>query len=284
LERRLSVTVVACLATWNAETFITNTLESLAAQTYPDFRILISDDASSDATAAICTDFATRDSRFRVIRQSQRIGWVANVNALLQTGQGDFFLIVPHDDLLHPTYVARLVESLKNNPKAILAYSDIELVHLDKEREFQAYTELEGVGNRMDRAERMLSQRGNWSIPYRGLFRSDAVVQIGGLRTNLAGEFVADWPWLVHLCLLGEFVRVPEVLYTRIVRKTSLSRTWNYTARKFLAATLACGREIYRSRLSLVEKLRLNISLIRAALRWSLEGFMFHINRIRRSS
>ena len=161
----------------------------------------------------------------------------------------------------------RLLEKLEARPNAILAFSDIETIDTNSNREIQAYTALDGIECRIYRAHRMLLQRGIWWIPYRGIFRSVAVDRIGGLRTNLAGEFAADWPWLVHLSLLGEFVRVPEVLYKKVQRKKSLSRNWNYTIGAWFAATLACAGEIYRSRLSLFEKMLLQISLAGAFLR-----------------
>jgi glycosyltransferase involved in cell wall biosynthesis len=274
--------VVACLAAWNGESFIADTLGSLAAQTYPNLKVLISDDASTDNTAAICERFATGDFRFQLLRQPRRSGWVGNINTLLNAVQGDYLFFVPHDDVLKPTYVMRLVEKLENHPKAILAFSDMEFVHLNGELEIQAYTDLDGIEHRIRRGHRMLRHRGHWWIPYRGIFRATAVEHIGGLRTNLAGEFAADWPWLVHMSLLGEFIRVPEVLYTRVQRKKSLSRMWNYTARAYLAATLACAGEIYRSRLFLIEKMLLHFSLASVCLRWTCEGLLFHLKRIKR--
>jgi len=272
--------VVACLATWNGEPLIADTLASLEAQTYPNLKVLISDDASTDNTAAICERFANRDSRFHLLRQPQRAGWVGNVNTLLNAAQGDYFFFIPHDDVLDPTYVMRLVETLQNRPNAILAFSDMKFINLTGDLEIQAYVELDGVEHRIRRGHRILRQRGPWWIPYRGIFRASAVKYIGGLRTNLAGEFAADWPWLFHMSILGEFARVPEVLYKRDESKQSLSRIWNYTARAWLAATLACGREIYRSRLSRIEKIVLHFSLACACLRWAWEGLMFHVTKL----
>lgn len=272
--------VVACLATWNGEPFIEDTLASLAAQTYPNLKVLISDDASTDNTLAICERFANKDSRFYLLRQAKRSGWVGNVNLLLKAARGDYFFFVPHDDVLDPNYVTRLVEMLESRPNAILAFSDMEFIDLSGDVQIQTYVELEGVEHRIRRAHRMLRQRGHWWIPYRGIFRATAVKHIGGLKTNLAGEFAADWPWLVHMSILGEFVRVPEVLYKRVESKKSLSRIWDYTVRAWIAAILACGREIYRSRLSIFEKILLHVSLASACLRWGRQGLMFHKRKL----
>jgi glycosyltransferase involved in cell wall biosynthesis len=249
--------VVACVPTWNAESFIEGTLEAIAAQTYPNFEVLISDDASTDRTMAICERFATGDARFRVIRQGTNRGWIGNVNALLRAARGDYFLFAFHDDLLRPTYVERLVERLEANPGAILAFSDIETVYVDGRREVRVYDKLDGVERRFDRARQLLRQHAHWSTPHRGVFRSCAAARIGGLKRHLAGERSADWPWLLNLSLLGEFVRVPEILCCKIYRKNSLSRSWSFSYGSWAAVALSCATVIHRSDLSRTEKLSL---------------------------
>ncbi len=123
--------VVACVATWNGEPFIKDALASLAAQTHPNLRVLVSDDASTDGTAAICEGFARSDPRFSFARQPERLGWIGNVNALLRAARGDYLFLVSHDDVVEPTYVARLVDALENRPAAVLAYSDMAFVDLN---------------------------------------------------------------------------------------------------------------------------------------------------------
>ncbi|MGC1818119.1 MAG: glycosyltransferase family 2 protein, partial [Casimicrobiaceae bacterium] len=101
--RRASPRVVACMPTWNAESFLERTLESLAAQTYPHLDILISDDASTDRTPEICARFAATHPRCRVMRQELRRGWTGNATRLLQVAEGDYLFFAFHDDPLSPT-------------------------------------------------------------------------------------------------------------------------------------------------------------------------------------
>ncbi|MDJ0951777.1 MAG: glycosyltransferase family A protein, partial [Alphaproteobacteria bacterium] len=178
---------VACVPTWNAEPFIEETLKALAAQTYPNFEVLISDDASTDGTVAICERFAAADSRFRVIQQTRNLGWVGNVNALLRAAKGEYLFFAFHDDLVEPTYAARLIEQLEANPSAVLAFCDLKTVHVDNESEIGAYEELDGIESRMERARRLILRQGDWWIPNRGIFRAEAAKRIGGLKRHLAG-------------------------------------------------------------------------------------------------
>src|SRR4030095_15159129 len=116
-------TVVIGIPVHNSQRFLAETLESVAAQDWPDLEIAISDDASSAETPEIFRAFARRDVRCRVERHQQRLGWIANYNSLLRHATGDYFLWVPHDDLYAPTYVRALVSLLEARPDAVLAYS-----------------------------------------------------------------------------------------------------------------------------------------------------------------
>jgi glycosyltransferase involved in cell wall biosynthesis len=253
--------VVQLVPAWRAAAFIGQTLEALAAQSYPNLEILISDDASPDDTAAICERRAARDPRFRLIRQPANLGWIGNVNALLRAARGDYLAFAFHDDWPAPTYVERCVAALESNSGAVLAFSDVELVNLDGSREARTYPLLDGVADRLPRARRVARQQGAWWIPNRGVFRASAAKEIGGLRRHLAGEFAADWPWLLHMSLLGEFVRVPERLCTKIYRDQSLSRQWEVSARAWAAVALSAMREVARAKIPLGERLALHGTL-----------------------
>lgn len=259
--------VVACLPTWNAESFIVDTLESLAAQTYPNLEVLISDDASTDRTAKICEQFAAVDPRFRIVRQQNRLGWIGNTNALLCIARGDYFFFMGHDDRLKSSFVARLVEALEENPQAILAYSDIDRFYSEGNREYASYVELDGVYRRVERARRVLWQREGWYIPYRGVFRAAATERVEGLKQNLSGDYCADWQWVLRMSLLGEFIRIPEAHYFKFCRVDSLSASWKLGFLTNAAVALSCATEIRRADFSPVEEFSLYLVLVRRFLR-----------------
>lgn len=249
--------VVALVPVWRAEAFLDATFDALAAQTWPNLEILVSDDASPDDSAAIAERRAARDPRFRVIRQPRNLGWVGNVNALLAAARGDYLLFAFQDDLPEPAYVERCVRALEANPRAVIAFSDIALVNQDGSRELKRYAALDGVAGRVARARSIARLEGSWYIPNRGVFRASAAGAIGGLRRHRAGEFSADWPWLLHMSLLGEFARVPEVLVTKIYLPSSLSRSWSFGLRSWGAVTLDAIAMVARSGLGPGEKLAL---------------------------
>jgi glycosyltransferase involved in cell wall biosynthesis len=243
----LPLKVVALMPAWNAEAFIVPVLESLAAQTYRHLEVLISDDASTDRTPEICATFAARHPNFTLIRQRTNLGWIGNVNALLRHAQGDCFFFAFHDDLLRPHYVERLAVALASHPRAVLAFSDMirRVVEPGDSLDVQTpspsalesvkvYLDLDGVNERVKRGVVVARKWGRppsyaVMLANRGLFRASAAREIGGLHAHFAGEFGADWPWLLRLSLLGEFVRVPEALVEKSYRRTSLSATWRFS-------------------------------------------------------
>ncbi len=258
--------VTALLPAWQAADFIQPTLDSLSAQTWPDLTIIVSVDACTDQTAAICERHAARDARFTVVRQSERLGYVGNCNALLDMADSDYVLFAFHDDLLKPDYVARLAAVLDARPEAVNCYSDVLLTHVDGRQESWVLTELDGVSDRVARALRIFAGKIKWWVPNRGVFRLERARRIGGLKTHAAGEFSTDLPWLFHMCLLGEFVRVPEVLCLKYYKPGSLSRSWAYSPRQQFEAASACMRELWDSELSTEEKLAIGVPLMNALM------------------
>ena len=95
----------------------------------------------------------------------------------------------------------------------------------------------------------------HWWIPNRGLFRKKAYEEIGGIPRNQYGEFSADWTWLLHMSLLGPFVRVPETLCFKHYQKSSLSINWQRTPAKYRGLARAGIKEVMHSDLDLFGKL-----------------------------
>ncbi len=259
--------VLALVPAWKAAGFIARTLDALAAQTCSGLEVLVSDDASPDDTAAICERRVAEDPRFHLIRQERNLGWVGNVNALLGQARADYLFFAFQDDLPEPGYVEQCVAALEADPAAVLAFSDIRLVRQDGAVEERTYTRLDGVTDAIERARRLARLEGSWWIPNRGVFRAAAARQIGGLRRHAAGEFSADWPWLLEMSLLGAFVRIPERLVTKFYLPGSLSRSWRFGARQWAAVAASAMRAVSRRRLPLRDQFRLYATLARFVLR-----------------
>jgi glycosyltransferase involved in cell wall biosynthesis len=205
------VTVTVCVPVWNGASFVAETLESLRNQTLTDFRALISVDRSDDESVAICRAFES-DTRFMVTVQPERLGWIGNVNALLARVETELGCILPHDDLLAPVYLERLVKRLDAEPSAVLAYSDIEMFGPRADTRIQP----ELVGTRLTRILAFLNDHFA-AVGWRGVFRS-LVLEKGHFHRD---EPKADTLWLLELAGEGDLLRVPEVLYRKRLHKDS---------------------------------------------------------------
>ena len=246
--------VSAILPCYKAEAFISRTLASLAAQTWPDLEILIGDDASPDGTLGIVEDFAARHHGARVIARRRNLGWVGNTNALMGEASGELMFFAWHDDPLAPSYVERLVAALRENSRAILAFSDVEVLTPEGGRSLLVFDALSGVENAAARTLRMaMRPSGYWAATH-GLFRREAFERIGGLRLHEAGEAGASWLWLLRMATLGQFERVPEPLCQHVFQTHSLSRRWENSPKEHIALERAAVRTIRESHLAPVPK------------------------------
>jgi len=217
----------------------------------------VADDCSQDGTLALVEPYSQSDPRFRTIRNAENLGWIGNVNQLLNTVDTEFFMVMPHDDVLDPHYLEILIEALQANPQAVVSFSDMEYFYLNGNHEIMSYTLDVPAGLEKKRAVTMLRRGAYWWITYRGLIRTRLAGKNFRLRRNLAGDAIADLPWVLDLTMRGEFVRVPQVLYTKYVLEQSVSNHWSYGRCEHIASLVSCMRCVMEGPLSFLDKLKL---------------------------
>jgi glycosyltransferase involved in cell wall biosynthesis len=103
VEREKKVPKVSIgMPVYNGEPFIREALDSLLAQTFTDFELIISDNASTDGTEAICREYAAKDDRIRYVRQPENRGALANFQFVLDEAVGEYFMWAAADDIRAP--------------------------------------------------------------------------------------------------------------------------------------------------------------------------------------
>lgn len=105
---------------FNGESFIAQAIDSILAQTYPFFEIIISDNASTDETEKICRGYAERDSRIRYIRQNTNLGATTNFRFVLDEARYQRFIWAAADDWWDRDRLERLVSSLGPNDAVVI--------------------------------------------------------------------------------------------------------------------------------------------------------------------
>lgn len=129
----MSPRVSLAMPVYNGEDYVSDAIATMLAQDYGDFELIISDNASSDNTEAICRDFAAPDPRIRYFRTTENIGAAGNYNRCFELARCNHFKWCAYDDFISSNYVGECVEALDKDPRAVAAYGRLEYVDSDGE-------------------------------------------------------------------------------------------------------------------------------------------------------
>ena len=102
-----AITVI--VAVYNCEQYVRACLESLKAQTLPDFECIVVDDASTDGSVRAVRDCVADDARFQLVQLAENGGPGAARNAALDRARGTYAMYVDADDLLAPDALEKIV-------------------------------------------------------------------------------------------------------------------------------------------------------------------------------
>ncbi len=116
---------------YNGEKYIRRALDSLLAQDYEDFELIISDNASTDGTPQICRAYAARDARITYYRTEQNMGAIRNFNRVFELARGKYFLWAAADDWRAPNYLRHCVACLERDPTSVLCFTKTYMVKPD---------------------------------------------------------------------------------------------------------------------------------------------------------
>jgi glycosyltransferase involved in cell wall biosynthesis len=260
---------------YNGEAFLRQTLDSLLAQTFRDFELIIADNASTDGTAAICQEYAGRDSRIRYVRNEVNIGANPNFNRLVALARAPYFKLANADDLCHPELLARCVSVLDHHPEAVLCYARAQLIdeqgHVIRDHD----DNLDLRSSRASDRFRAVFERLGLVNVHQGVIRTDVLRKV----PRMAAYPGADGHLVAELALHGEFYEVPDRLFFRRMHTgassglTTLEEVQalvdpSRTAPSFLTvhAHIAYLTALVRAPLSLHERLAVTHWVIRSLL------------------
>ena len=119
---------------YNGERYLEESIDSILAQTFTDFELVISDNASTDRTEAICRRYEESDSRVRYHRNAENIGGANNHNLTFELARGDLFRWASYDDVCAPELLERCVAVLDDDPAVTLCYSAVASIDEHGER------------------------------------------------------------------------------------------------------------------------------------------------------
>ena len=110
---------------YNGEKFIAARLDSIIQQTFENFEIILSDNASTDSTEEICKKYIKSDKRIKYYRQNENQGLFLNYKFVLENSIGEYFVIANVDDLWEKTFLEKNLHVLENNPNVVVSSGKI---------------------------------------------------------------------------------------------------------------------------------------------------------------
>lgn len=225
--------VSVAIPAYNCERYIAQSIESLLSQSYGDFELVISDNASTDGTEAVCRRYAQQDARVRYVRRSENIGGPGNFRYVFSLCTGKYHKWSTADDHWHPEFLREAVAVLDAQPDVVLCYPKTQLIDAEgrKIEDYEDNLELDAESARK-RFRDLYSLIGLCNA-HLGLLRRDAM-----LKTRLiAGHLASDVDFLAEMALIGKFHVLPDVRFYR--RFHAASSSWARGDAKHQAAYYA---------------------------------------------
>lgn len=209
--------LVIGMPVYNGETHLAETIDSILNQSFSDFSLFISDNASTDNTQKICETYASRDNRIIYYRQPQNKGMAFNFNYVFRPEEAPYFKWAAHDDLLKPDYLLECVNLLDREPSLALAHCPTSRIDNDSNY-IKLYKDLGLSGDRVsERFWRVL-----WTINIYEIYsvmRTNCVA-----KAQTVGDFFgAERNLLTDVLLQGNIAYLDESLFSRRDHQKSLT-------------------------------------------------------------
>lgn len=200
------------LPVYNGDRFLKEALDSLLAQTFTDFELIISDNGSTDKTPEICQTYAAQDKRIRYCRNEQNLGAGWNFNRVFELSTGEYFKWACHDDICARDFLQRCVEVLDCNPTVVLCYPQTIVINeygQQVKKFFDDFNLNSSQPHQRFQQYLQLVRHGNECHPFHGLIRAKTL-----RTTSLVGSYPSsDLILLGQLALHGKFHEIPEFLF-----------------------------------------------------------------------
>lgn len=198
------------LPVYNGANYLAESFDALLGQSFEDFELIVSDNASTDDTAEICRQYEKQDSRVRYFRQERNVGLAPNHNFTVDQARGELFKWASNDDLYGRDLLKLCVEALDEHPQVVLAHSWTAMI--------------DGAGN-VTKADKYPLNTASPSAPerFRSMLFDDGGDDDGGvIRTDVLRRVSrkdsyhhADRTVITEIGLHGPFYQVPDWLYFR---------------------------------------------------------------------
>ena len=196
---------------FNGEEYVEEALDSILNQTFSNFELIISDNASTDRTQAICLNYVSKDPRIRYYRNKKNIGGPMNYNRVFKLSSGKYFKWAAYDDKIAPEFLMKCVSVLDNDPSIVGCHC--KTGRIDQYGILHGYFD-EGRLKKIDspkihaRFRDLLDMYYTTTI-FHGVYRASLFA-----HSQLHGSYIgADRNLVAELSLMGRIYKIPECLF-----------------------------------------------------------------------
>lgn len=203
-----NIKVSVCVPVYNAQNYISKTLESIIKQTFKEFEIIIIDNKSTDKTLEKIEKID--DSRIKLIKNEENYGMVKNWNICLKHAKGEYIQFVCADDILETNCLEEKVKFLDKNKDAVLVFSATKIIdENEKDIMTRKFRNRDIITNGIKLGIKSFKSRNIFGEPSNVLFRSNASKKIG--EFNEALSYTPDWEYWLRLSKLGKvgYINIP---------------------------------------------------------------------------
>ena len=206
MSRQLPVSVL--MPVYNGEKFIAAAIESILAQSYRNFELLVVDDGSTDATPSILADYTRRDHRLAIIRNSRNLGIVKSLNKGIARCRGRYIVRMDSDDLAVSDRIEKQIAVMEQNPQIVASGGSVRYI------DAQGYDQ--GVIRKSTPSDSLL-----WANP---LLHPTVIIRKSALRCHYQEKYryAEDYFLWLSLSRHGQLHAIPDVLLAyRISREAT---------------------------------------------------------------
>lgn len=211
----MSPLVTLALPVRNGAPLLREAIDSMLAQDYPNIEILISDNASTDETAAILQDYQSCYPTIRVLRQPTTVPAVENFFILVREAKGEFFAWGAHDDSRSSNFVSALIPAMQKS-HVVLSFGDLWIVDGQGRLSKRGDYDCDNRGLPLSRRLRKTAEMQCYHIF--GLWRTEALRRIDAAYTYT--HWWSDMPIMLAAASLGTTMQVPgpRLVYREVVK------------------------------------------------------------------
>ena len=207
------------LPVYNGAQWLEQAIESLLAQDYENFKIIISDDCSDDETPDICSSYSDQYNNIDFSVNKKNLGGDRNLIKILSNCESDYFVWASQDDYWHKDFLSTLVSKLEEDNKLVLASGNVEIIRMDESSyvlDFLGYWNPENLNQYLLVAALLLPvSYGNWlktNLFIHGVIRTSVLKKSFDL---LVDEVCQDRTYILFTILQGRWGYVDKLLYYR---------------------------------------------------------------------